>query len=52
MTIGENSGRLDAINMTFALRAEIARSTIIHNGICHSSLQRQPPFLTMNSPRR
>jgi hypothetical protein len=32
VTFGANSGRLDAINMTFALHAEIARSTIVRAG--------------------
>ena len=32
VTFGANSGRLDAVNMTFALHTEIARSTIIRAG--------------------
>ncbi len=32
VTFGANSGRLDAVNMTFALHTEIARSTIIRVG--------------------
>ena len=32
VTFGANSGRLDAVNMTFALHTEIARSTIVRAG--------------------